>query len=74
MTSDQISEQIAAIKRATAKANVSKEAATKFLTEAGIIKMLSQNDPVDDLNIQEKSISATTLKKNKPNKTANSIK
>jgi len=50
MTSIRISEQIAAIKNATAKASSSKEAAAAFLINAGIIKEHASGLNVADLS------------------------
>lgn len=48
MTSDQIQEQIETIRNATEKALQSKESATQFLFDAGIIELL----PIEQLQIK----------------------
>jgi hypothetical protein len=56
MTEKQIAEQIEAIKSATAKAMVSKEAALDFLERAGILPLLP--------NYKPGKLSSATKKKN----------
>ncbi|HEY8780176.1 MAG TPA: hypothetical protein VIM16_01060 [Mucilaginibacter sp.] len=67
MTTKQISEQIAAIRDATAKAMVSKQAAAAFLISAGIIREHDYSASAVDLNGTKIEVSAQTgIKSRKP--------